>query len=108
VKWQKDWVQEKLLMKERGMSKAQCLYLEKEEEWFVNEGNAHNTRIEELEDINGEPMVYVAVEEAEVAEKRAREKEDEGDNNRGKRVFDPAKPPKILKRGAFERKEKQQ
>jgi hypothetical protein len=67
--------------KESGMSKAQYLYLEKSEQLW--KGNPNNTGIEEQEEINGEPVVYVAVREAGVAEKRVHKKGDEGDNERG-------------------------
>ena len=104
IKWQKQWVQDHMLMKERNLFHVQTMFVEDS-----NAGVSCNV-VEEAEKINGEPVVYKASKEleVEVEEKRVRDRGDEGDNNqRTKQLFNPDRPPKILKRGEKSNKENQ-
>jgi len=104
IKWQKEWVQKQMLMKEGNLSHAQTMFVED-----FKAGVSCNV-VEEAEKINGEAVVYKASKEleAEVEEKRVRDRGDEGDNNqRTMQLFNPDRPPKILKRGEESNKENQ-
>jgi len=91
-------------MKEGNLSYAQTMFVEDSKV-----GVSCNV-VEEAEKINREPVVYKASKELEVEgeEKRVRDRGDEGDNNqRTKQLFNPDRPPKILKRGEKNNKENQ-
>jgi len=82
-------------MKEGNLSHAQTMFVED------SKAGVSCNVVEEAEKINGEPMVYKASNklEVEIEEKRVRDRADEGDNNqRTKQLFNPDRPPKILKR----------
>jgi len=88
MKWQKDWVHEKLLAKESEMQpKIPSITGEN------TMGIVHNIQ----EQINGDEVVYQPFWDVEIEEKRARDTWDEGDHPEKKRpAFSP--PTKILKR----------
>ena len=80
-------------MKEGNISCAQTIFVED------SGSGASCSTVKEAEKINGEPVVYKASKEAEIEEKRVRDINDEGDSNRRtKQIFNPKRPPKILKR----------
>ena len=54
--------------------------------------------IRKIEEINGEPVVYMAHPKATVDEKRPRDIDDDGGRDNRKRPYFPSSPPKILKR----------
>ena len=87
IKWQKDWVHERLLAKESEMlSKVQCV---------TGESTTKAVVYDILEQMNGEEVVYKPF--WNIEEKRARDTRDEGDHPDTKRpAFSP--PTKILKR----------
>jgi len=87
MKWQKDWVHEKLLAKESEMQpKIQSITGEN------TMGVVHNIQ----EQMNGEEVVYKPFWDVEIEEKCARDTWDEGDHPEKKRpAFSP--PTKILK-----------
>jgi len=94
IKWQKEWVQEHMLMKEGNLSHAQTMFFEDSKA-----GVSCNVG-EEAEKINRVPVVYKASKEleVEVEQKTVRDRGDEGDNNqRTKQLFNPDRQPKILK-----------
>jgi len=104
IKWQKEWVQEHMLMKEGNLSHVQTMFVED------SKAGVSCNVVEEAEKINGEPVVYNPSKEleVEVEEKRVRDRGDEGDNNqRTKQLFNPDRPHKILKRGEKSNKENQ-
>jgi len=88
MKWQKDWVHERLLAKESEMPKVQ----------YVTGDNTTKTMVYDiLEQMNGEEVVYKLFWDMDIEEKRARDMEDEGDHPDTKcPAFSP--PTKILKR----------
>jgi len=88
MKWQKDWVHEKLLAKESEMQPKIHSITGKN-----TIGVIHNIQ----EQMNGEEVVYKPFWDVEIEEKRTRDTWDEGDHPEKKRpVFSP--PTKILKR----------
>jgi len=73
IKWQKEWVQKHMLIKEGNLSHAHTLFVEDSKA-----GISCNV-VEEAEKINGEAVVYKASKEleVEVEEKRLRDRGDE-------------------------------
>jgi len=93
-----------MVIKEGNLSYTQTIFVEDSKA-----GISCNV-VEEAEKINGEPVVYKASKELEVEdeEKRVRNRGDEGVNNqRTKQLFNPDRPPKILKQGEMSNKENQ-
>ena len=104
IKWQKEWVQEHMLMKEGNLSHAQTMFVED------SKAGVSCNVVEDASKINGEAVIYKASEEVEVEveEKRVRDRGDEGDNNqRTKQLFNPDRLSKILKRAEKSHKENQ-
>jgi len=90
MKWQKDWVHEKLLAKESEMLKIDSI---------TGENTASKKGVERdiLEQMNGEEVVYKSFWDVEIDEKRTRATWDKGNHPDMKRpAFSP--PTKILKR----------
>jgi len=84
MKWQKDWVHEKLLAKESEMPKILSIMRE----------NMTSVVYDILEQMNGEEVVYKPF--WDIEEKRTRDTEDEGDHpDTNRPAFSP--PMKILK-----------
>ena len=77
IKWQKEWVQDHMLMREGNLSHAQTMFVED------SKAGVSCNVVTEAKKINAEPVVYKASKEleVEVEEKRVRDRGDEEDNN---------------------------
>jgi len=91
-------------MKEGNLSHIQTMFVED------SKAGVSCNVVKEAKKINRELVVYETSKEleVEVEEKRIRDRGDKGDNNQQtKQLFNPHRPPKILKRGENSNKENQ-